>query len=279
MDTGVAASGASSIKFTIPSLSAADTSGSYFTNFSSDLATQFGEGGQFYVQWRERFSSDFLSTYYTGGGGWKQTIIGEGDRMGSLSTSCSQLEIVTQNTNQRGFAQNYHSCGGKDGQYQPLNEPYGLFDYKLQNVPPSPYCLYSQGQTMPTTFLPPDGNCFGYFADEWMTFQVHVKIGTWYLNDMNYHMDSTIELWIARENQPSQLVNSWTEYDLANEEPLAKYGKVWLLPYHTGKDNTQVHAVGYVWYDELIVSTNRIADPSSITTVAGGTGSHLRFHR
>src|SRR5687768_1541893 len=52
LDTSVKASGASSLKFTIPSNSPADTSGSYFANFSDDLAVQFGENQEFFIQWR-----------------------------------------------------------------------------------------------------------------------------------------------------------------------------------------------------------------------------------
>ena len=44
-----------------------------------------------------------------------------------------------------------------------------------------------------------------------------------------------------------------------------KYGKIWLLPYDTGRNDTG-RPVAYTWYDELVISRNRIADP-------GGTGS------
>ena len=40
-----------------------------------------------------------------------------------------------------------------------------------------------------------------------------------------------------------------------------RYGKIWLLPYNTGKDPAQVHPTAYTWYDELIISRNKIADP------------------
>ncbi len=43
-DTSNKASGNSSLKFTIPSNSGADTSGTYFTNFSKDLSVQFDAG-------------------------------------------------------------------------------------------------------------------------------------------------------------------------------------------------------------------------------------------
>jgi hypothetical protein len=227
------------------------TPGSLNFSPSNPYPVQFGEGEEFYVQWRQRFSAEFLATNYTGGGGWKQVIIGEGDRTGVPAHSCTQLEVVTQNTYQRGFPQMYHSCGGKDGRYESLEEPSPPSDFKLQNAL-NPSCLYSR----PT--VPP---CVGYKPNQWMTFQVHIKVGTWYKNDRNYRRDSTIELWVADEGRPSLLVIRRTDYDIANRNPAAKYGKVWLLPYHTGKDPLQVHAIGHVWYDELIVSSLKIPDP------------------
>jgi hypothetical protein len=75
--TDVKASGAGSLRFEVPSNTSADTSGTYWQNFSDDLSVQFGEGQQFFVQWRQRFSREFLSE--ARGCCWKQAIIGEGD--------------------------------------------------------------------------------------------------------------------------------------------------------------------------------------------------------
>src|SRR5262249_59420172 len=58
--TDVKASGAGSLRFEIPSNTGADTSGSFWQNFGA----QFGEGEEFFVQWRQRFSPEMLSTYY-----------------------------------------------------------------------------------------------------------------------------------------------------------------------------------------------------------------------
>ena len=271
LDSTVKASGNSSIKFTIPSNSGANSSGSYFTNFSDNLATQFGQNSDFYIQWRQRFSPEFLTTVYQGGGGWKQSIIGTGDKPGCSSSaaasglcysSCSSLETVTQNTFQRGFPQMYNSCSGSTshGPYAAFEQAFGTYDYKLQNARVSPYCLYSQGQTSPKTYFPSAGNCFGYFPNEWMTFQVHIKTGS-RVNDE--FTNSYVELWVGRDGQASEQVFNWGPYNLsagsATEDQ--KFGKIWLLPYDTGKDPTQVHPVGYTWYDELIISTSRIADP------------------
>jgi hypothetical protein len=153
----------------------------------------------------------------------------------------------------------YNSCTGSTshGAYDGFEEPFGGSDFKLQNGRPSPYCLYSQAST---GYFPPNGNCFGYFPNEWMTFQVHIKTGP-RVNDE--FTGSHVDLWIAREGQPSELALSWGPYNLTAGDPAddQKFGKVWLLPYHTDKDPTQAHPTGYVWYDELIVSRSRIADP------------------
>jgi hypothetical protein len=60
-----------------------------------------------------------------------------------------------------------------------------------------------------------------------MTFQVYVKIGTWYRNDRKYHHDSTIRLWAAEAGRPSRLEVDQTGYDIANTDDLAAWcGKV-----------------------------------------------------
>jgi hypothetical protein len=230
LDCAVAVNGCS-LRFTIPSRSGPGAPGSWFVEFSDDLATRFGEGEEFYVQWRQRFSREFLETHYRGGG-WKQAIIGEGDRPGyapdgKVVWSCTQLELVVVNHNLDGYPAMYHSCGGKDEMYEPL----------------------------------PTYEAREYAPDEWMTFQVHVKVGTWYRNDRHYRRDSTVELWVARDGQRSRRAVLAQGYDLANNEPDAKYGKLWLLPFHTGKDPSQAHPVAYTWYDEVVISRSPIPDP------------------
>ncbi|TSC68141.1 MAG: fibronectin type III domain-containing protein, partial [Parcubacteria group bacterium Gr01-1014_66] len=295
LDGTVRASGNSSIKFTIPSNSGADTSGSYFTNFSPDLSLQFGENSEFYYQWRQRFSSEFLSTNYQGSNGWKQEVVTTGDKPGCVpvggapnqcATSCEAIGVTMQNTYQRGFAQMYQSCTGSTshGAYDPLTKlvdlpaPYSRQDILLQDARPAPYCTYLQGnQTLngvpPPSYFPPNGNCFGYFSNEWMTFQVHIQVGprgsagVAGASPNDEFVNSHVDVWIAREGQPSERVFDFGPYNIsaANIAENQRYGKVWLLPYQTGKDASQVHPTAYTWYDELIISRNKIADPGSTT--------------
>jgi hypothetical protein len=259
------ASGGGSLKFTIPSNSAADTSGSWFTNFSDDLSVQFGENSVFFVQWRQRFSPEFLTTLYQDGGGWKQSIITTGDQPDELFPSCTALTVVTQNINHRGFVQMYNSCiaTSSHGPYDPFEERVtinGVPDFKLQNARAAPYCLYTQGLTTPPSFFPPAGNCYAYFPNEWMTFQVSVQTGP-RVNDS--FTNSFVKMWVARPGKPAELVINWGPYNLTAGQPAddEKFGKIWLLPYNTGKSAAQTHATAYTWYDELIISRSRIEHP------------------
>jgi hypothetical protein len=255
LDTSVKASGASSLKFTIPPFSGADTSGSYFTNFSSDLSVQFGENQEFYVQWRQRFSPEFISTnYIAGGGGIKQAILTTGDTPSKLWGSCEAIGVVAQTYYYypKRFTILYNSCTGSThhGPYDTFFEPVPN-DFKLQNAMSAPFCLYTN----------PGPGCFGWFPDEWMTFQIRIKTGP-RVNDE--FVNSFVSLWIAREGQASVLAINWGPYYLT-AGPLAedqKYGKVFLLPYQTEKNPTQNHPTAYTWYDELIISKMPIADPA-----------------
>jgi hypothetical protein len=225
---------------------------------------QFGANSQFFVQWRQRFSPEFLSTAYAGGEGWKQIIIGTGDQPGQMYFSCTDLEVVAVNSYHRGFAEMYNSCSGSTshGAYDPFEQPFGAYDFKLQNARASPYCLYSQEYTTPPSYFPPTGNCFGYFPNEWMTFQIGLTLGPRVGDEF---VNSNIKLWIAREGKPSELVVDYGPYNLTAGDPSLneRFGKVWLLPYNTDKDSSVSYPEAYTWYDELIVSRNRIADPSA----------------
>lgn len=284
IDTNVKAAGTGSLKFTIPSNSGADMAGSFHANFGYTNGTQqFSSGQSFYVSWRQRFSPCYLRTgaddtaclasstprAYSGGGGWKQSIINAGDpatctsgATGTCASSCLSPEIVSQNTLHRGVPQMYHSCTGGDGApaFAPFEEPFGGSDYRFQNGY-SGVCPYSEISVGNAT------NCFQYHPNEWMAFQVGVTLGTF---DGNSYPNSTVRQWIAREADTAwTLVQNYVAdinpKNLIDTEP-TNYGKVWLLPYNTGKSSGESHPEGYTWYDELIISTQEIAVPGFISS-------------
>ncbi len=275
IDTSVSASGGGSLKFTVPSLSTQNSSGNYWTNFTDDNSVQFdslingdpaSKYNEFYVQWRQRFSPEMLEPFQ-GSNGWKQAIIGEGDRTGHIAYSCTDIEVVLEDSGQFGIPRMYHSCGNKNSKYEQLAIYGGTIGgsgiYNVQNAVPGRGKCELSSRHGPK--IPP---CIGYKANQWMTFQEHIKVGTWYKSgSYKYHNDSTVQLWVADEGKPSVPVIDFsperkTGYDLVNTAPgEAKYGKIWLLPYQTHKDQDTPHPVAYTWYDELIISHQRIADP------------------
>ena len=197
LDDTVSASGFGSIKFVVPSRSGAGTSGSWRINFGKPSdAAKAGGAKDLFIQWRQRFDPALLDTKFTDSGGFKQIIVGESDFDDSSETgSCSDTEIVVQNTYQRGFPQMYHSCGI----YMPFEEPFGSTDLKMQNAMPRPYCLYGNNASRRS-------NCFRYVADEWMTFQLRVATGESGSAVSNLsgeiesgYIDSIVQLWVARE--------------------------------------------------------------------------------
>ncbi len=289
LDSTIKASGNSSLKLTIPQSSGPNNSGNYWINFSDDLRTVFpchgesyagttcvqaGTGNDYYVQFRARFDPYYITNQYSGGG-WKLAWVGNvGDHPGCSTSnttncfaSCTDLELVMQNTNHYNVGPlGYYACPGHNYQtdFYTLNVP-NPGDINLQNAMPSPYCLYP-----PSTAK----GCFGWFPNEWMTFQAHIHVD----NPRTFvdaacggvlcrdYPSSYIEVWAAREGQPSQLVTTksfpiWAGTNASDQ----RYGKVWLTAYESGRipggaDATQASAV---WFDELIISTVKIADPSS----------------
>lgn len=250
VDSSVKASGAASLRFDVMPRLGANTSGV----FSLEFPRAFGSGEEFYVQWRQRFDDEMATHIFHGGEGWKQAILADGGRPLSSSRSCTPDELVLQNTYHRGFPQMYHSCGFKDSQYQGLSPLLPGADFLLQDAV---NCRYSN---------PKGPGCFRYKPNQWMTFQIHVKVGKWYVNQSgNYHRDSAVELWVAEENKPSVLVISMPDYDLVRDDASEKYGRIWFLPYNTNKDEAEDHPVAHTWYDDLIISQNRIPDPGVAT--------------
>jgi hypothetical protein len=281
LDTSTKASGASSLKFAIIANADDNPAGSYFANFSDDFSVQFSDGQEFFVQWRQRFTPEMITTMWLQADGsttaWKQTIIGTGDQpgcspsavgdlesgQGHCAFSCTALEIVTIDDYDLRFPVMYDSCTGSTshGPYDPFEEPYGSDDFKLENALPAPYCTYhTQGNGT-------HGDCFLYQPNEWMTFQAHVKLGR---RSNDEWVGSIVELFVAREGQPSVRVVDWGDtaaghpaYNLTAGNPALdeRFGKVWLLPYMTGKASSQPNAAAATWYDELIVSRQKIVDP------------------
>jgi hypothetical protein len=231
VDKRTVASGEGSLRFEIPPGSGQNSSGGW----TSDLGASFHPGDTFYVQFRERFSSQFLKINFQGNG-WKQAIFHKDHK------TCGSIELTTQNTYARGYPQMYTDCGNRS------------FDVDLKNGD----FLYETGDYNCHRWKPTPASCAYYHADEWMTFYYEVKLGTW------GQPESSIRAWVAYEGKAYKRFVDARNFRLDFDSgPNDAFDSITLTPYNTGKPAGINHPSSYIWYDELIVSREPIAVPAS----------------
>ncbi len=254
MDTTITASGAGSLKFTVPSLASANSSGYWRQLFTPNLssgptsAQMFGQNSTFYLQFRQRFSIEYLTNNWVTSSGsktfWKQEI------MSNDNSTCGNIELTTVNLYQRRFPGMYSQCGN-DGFQTNLNNG----DYLLEQGDASGNGYNCHYQTANNTAT----SCFIYPADTWVTFYYKMSIGTW------GQPNSTIQAWVSVAGGPYAEFINMTNHTLYEDSTAgADYDMVTLLTYMTGRSSTiSAGPTAYTWYDELIVSTQPVAPPNN----------------
>jgi hypothetical protein len=248
IDTNVKLSGSGSLRLTLNSGSTANGCGKWVTRFpvvsGGSTYRTFGENQEFWLQYRFRVNAGYLQ------------VVGqnEGTKLSDIGTGNTSPSLVLQTWSNTLYPFVYlgSSNPGLYGQ--------NGSDILLQNGT-APYCVY-----------PGSPGCWSLVADEWVTCKFHVAIGA---KRNATHWDAHVKMWLKRYGQPSQLVLDYgpeTEgYDinLPNGFPYTGnspegYPQFLFFIYTTDKgtgvrENT--HATAYAWYDELIISTEEIADP------------------
>ncbi|HTF25958.1 MAG TPA: Ig-like domain-containing protein [Candidatus Limnocylindria bacterium] len=254
MDTTIAASGAGSLKFTVPSLASANSSGYWRQLFTQNLsdgptsAKVYGANSTFYLQFRQRFSIEYLTNKWVTGSGsmtfWKQDILSNDN------STCGNVELTTVNWNQRRYPTMYSQCGA-DGFVVDLHN--GDYLEEQGDTSATGYnCHYQTANNSATS-------CFTYPADIWVTFYYKVSIGTW------GQPNSTIQAWVSVGAGPyTEFVNMPNHTLYEDTLAGADYDMVTLLTYMTGRSSTvSAGPTAYTWYDELIVSGQPIAPPNN----------------
>ena len=166
--------------------------------------------------------------------------------------SCAALELTITNSEWHGFPVLYTECG------PPLQ--YGLPGGDVVNqwgnvYPPgsagSPiYCLYSMIGN-------PANKCVYYEADKWITWYLHVQIGTF------GQPNSVVEAWAGYDSTPLEWTNHHAFTFRIDSSPTETgFDTMSLTPYITGATSAP-HTTGYTWYDDLIMSTQPILWPGN----------------
>ena len=238
-DTSLKASGNSSLRFEIPSFSGPDVAGYFKGLFGQD----FGPGQTFYVQWRQRFSPEFLIPF-EGTSGWKHHIFWHG-----IGGSCTDVQLVTNHYFWSNYPIMYTACGAR-GLYTTMPDGDTGLEQGDYN------CTHRKDD-------PGEDNCAFYQADQWLTYYYQVSIGDW------NQPSSYIQAWVAYEGEPLKQWIDVPNFVINNDSPGSKaFRQVDLTPYMTGKDGSVSHPVAYTWYDELIISSQPIAAPTISGTPA-----------
>jgi len=212
-------------QFTVPSKSAADSSGSLMIKFPRGLT-------DVYVAFDVYYPADFLQYRFKSGGGWKMFILGQGGE------GCAPYEIVGGNLYYNGYPRFYYLCGIFAG--VEVQNPYGdnssEFDYQPGG---DTQCLRHGRKGSPP--------CAVFVADQWVTYQVHV-------NTIAKHL----EVWQTVAGKTLQII----DFHLAQlPDSFPSYEWLMLTPYNTGKDAAEQHPVFRLWHRRVIVSTKKIAPP------------------
>ena len=281
IDTAVKSSGAASLRFTIPTRTPANSTGSFRVSFcdfkhpSYSGPCKFGENSTFYIQYRQRFGPNYLNFYVPAGGSssvfWKTVVI-HWNREG-----CGHNEFAMINKYWQGVPRVYKACGDFD--INLYREPYDGGSAWTQWSPP-----YSNPQSDVThnvrstnsDFPNPSGtgyptgtrkcavgqtsepSCLRFVENEWMTFYWVVHTGNW------EQPNSDFQVWVSRRpTEPLEQIIDAHQIILEQTDgnPQAIWDMIQLETYMTNKDANLNHTPVQTWYDDLIISSQPIADP------------------
>jgi hypothetical protein len=252
--------GGGSLRF---ELDATRGGGQWVTNFSEDLKTRYNAGDEFFVQWRQRFDANYLGPNSNGAYmARKQALISSGDinyTVAGIANSCRCCEICVQSYEFGAvddpasdlFPILYHRCPNCGGTLNMTTAHPQQF-LLMQNTMPAPFCGYNNVHVNGNGTNAPSGNCFIYYPNEWMTFQVGVTCGNRVGDTLE---NSRVRFWMQRQGQPSAQV---IDFPLTLTVPAVDpgYGKFWFMNYNAHPRNN----VWKTWCSELIISRQRIPD-------------------
>jgi hypothetical protein len=257
IDTTASTSGGGSLMFTLRSGVSDKNIGGYW---ETGLGHAFVTGETIYVQYRWKASS----TYFSNNNNYWNSSVKQINIHGPSST-CQGSEFTTILSKKR--IEMYTNCG--DGWFTNVDTnviqsgcPADCLIQQGSSTTPAPsgdgYNCHYQNQFAGT------GNgsgCFWPVADKWYTIYEKIKLGT--LGGSN------------------TIVESWESHDGL---PFKQFHRVNGVTWHSGDNNfsklrfeTYMTEIGssaptaaYVWYDELVVSTQPIAAPGNAGPAPSG---------
>lgn len=251
LDSTTRASGAGSLRFDLPPPphAGANIAGRWSPQSNDGLGRLFGQNSVFYVQFRQRFSPEFITN--TWDSAWKTVIFHY------QQATCASLELTTQRYYSYNIPHMYTNCG-------PTHMFTSLDGTRYNEDPP---LLLQQGDYRCEYGNINTSTCFNFVANEWLTFYYKITIGTW------DQPNSTVEAWVARQGQgyrqfirvPGMPLSCNADSCTTSPGRDQGYNNITLLPYMTqlSTNSGRAGVTSSVWYDELIVSTQPIPAPAT----------------
>lgn len=259
-DTSILKSGSGSLRFKHPAGAGSPNTTGYWRQL---FGQRFSQNSHFYVQYAMRWSPEMASNTASWNSRWKHVIMHQSD-----GSSCSSVELTVVNsfsgTYPNVLPQMYTDCGARsmytqlDGHswtdstpllLQQTSQP-GVSGYSCQ------YGALSNGTGS-------GSGCFNLtqYTNKWVTFYYDILLGSW------GQPNSSIKAFISVDGGPyRQWVNVTNMTLYYSSGPSNGYDVMQLTPYQTGL-STSAPVDAYLWFDDLIVSTQPIAAPG------GGSGT------
>ncbi len=251
LDTTQKTSGAGALRFDLPPPphGGANIGGSWTLQSAGVFGRTFSENSTFYVQFRQRLSSE-MATNSWGGATWKTVIFHYNN------TTCGAIELTTSNYYGAPLAQMNTDCGAR--------HMYTTLDGSTYTE--SPPLLQQQGDYTQCAYGSVSAaNCFYWPANEWVTVYYKIHVGTW------DQPNSSVEVWAAREGStaykqfvrvPNIALSCNTDPCSASPGKQQGYNNLTFTPYMTGlSSSTGPATTAHMWIDELVISTQPIAAP------------------
>jgi len=259
LDTSNKTSGAGSLRFTLRAgVNDTNIGGAY----STSMGHTFGVGDTIYVQWRQMVTPEFLSN----NNNYWQSSVKQINIHGSSST-CQGAEYTTAFYGDGNKPEMYTNCGD------------GFDTNALTNALCNGSCsgdiLLQQGSSLTSS---PNGDgynchynnqvagkgdgsgCFFMPANTWVTFYEKIKIGAF------GGSTSAVDAWVSVNGGPYKQFQRAAGITF-NKNGDNNFQMIRLETYMTELKKA-APVTTYIWYDELIVSTQPIALPGNNGVVA-----------
>ncbi len=203
---------------------------------ATNMGAEFGANSSLYIQWRQRFDQNMIDVDL-GGEGFKQMVLYDQSPGGNI-------EVAMLNLGYNGFPQAYTAMGG-------------AYMRKPQRSLQGSTLMWNEEEDICTTS--DMENCLHYKPDEWMTFYYEQEIGDW------GEANTRIKISMSGENEPLQTFITYDDWTFEDDGPDSYQRTIWLGPFSLGRSGSGFEDA-QTWIDELIISTEPIADPYQEST-------------